>query len=375
MEISEGIEELSNANARETKIVARLSCRSVPRMMVSVSPIPNPPPSRRIVTRLPVGREVQPWPSDQVRYIRNRWRGPLHMRVGGADFHLRYVAFHEHSGEGVYPLHFHPHMELMLTDEGGGVVERADGERFEMKPGCALLMLPRSPHFTVWGRDASPWSLFIADFDLAIDAEQIPFESNDPVDPAFTPFYEWFVVRRQPLLPLRPRDWDGVREILRGVRPHLAQSQYGVGSEMLAAMLRLITLLSRSLREQGLAMGRNILPPQASPEAALLNARAQLESRVIYDPGNVQRLARAAGYSEAHFIRAFRAAFGVTPKHYAQKLLMRRASGLLLQTDLPVREIAYRLGFEEPSLFSRAFRRAIGSSPEPFRRERRACPE
>ncbi len=372
-EISDAGEVVSNANTGEAKIPVHLCQRRVPGIMAGVSTVPEPPLNRRIVDRLPVGRVVQPWPSNTVRYIRNRWRGPLHMRVGGADFHLRYVAFHEHEGAGSYPLHQHPHMELMLSEVGNGVVERADGERFDLQPGCALLLLPRTPHSTSWHRARSPWSLFVADFDLAIGAEQVPFESGELVDPAFTPFFEWFVVRRQPLLRLRPADWVKAREIIRGVRPHLIQTQYGVGSEMLAAMLRLIALLSRSIREQNLATGQHILPPQASPEAALLNARTQIESHVIYDPGNVKRLARAAGYSEAHFIRAFRATFGATPKQYAQTLLMRRACGLLQNTDLPVREIAFRLGYEDASLFSRAFRRAVGISPEPFRAAQRTA--
>lgn len=289
------------------------------------------------------------------------------MRVEGVDFHLRYVAFHEHEGKGEYPLHQHPYLELLLTLEGVGTFDRADGESFLLRPGTALVMQPRTPHTSRWNIQKKGWSLFVADFDLAIDASQLPLEAGEQLDPAFTPFYEWFVVRNQPILRLRTGEWREARAILHSARPRLAQSVYGVGSQMLAVMLQLISLLSRSLRRQGLASGRNILTPGESQEAALLRARTQLESRVIYDPGNIRRLAKASGYSEEHFIRAFRAAFGITPKHYAQTLLMRRACGLLQGTDLPVREIAVRLGFEDASFFSRAFRRAVGVSPAPFR--------
>lgn len=322
------------------------------------------------MTRLPVGKEVQPWPSNTVRYIRNSWRGPLHMRVEGVDFHLRYVAFHEHKGEGRYPLHQHPYSELLLPFEGEGVFERPDGEEFPLRPGDALVMPPRAPHSSRWSVGKGMWSLFVVDFDLAIDASQLPLEAGEQLDPAFTPFYEWFAVRNRPMFRLRPAEWREVRAILQAARPRLAQSVYGIGSQMLAAMLQLISLLSRSLREQGLASGRNILAPSDSQEAALLRARTQLESRVIYDPGNIRRLAKAAGYSEEHFIRAFRAAFAITPKQYAQTMLMRRACGLLQGTDLPVREIAARLGYEDPAIFARSFRRSIGASPAAFRAAR-----
>lgn len=290
------------------------------------------------------------------------------MRVEGTDFHLRYAAFHEHKQEGRYPLHVHPYLELLISLEGTGVFERSDGEEFPLRPGDVLVMPPRSPHSSHWSLRKGVWSLFVMDFDLAMDAGQLPFEAGEQLDPAFTPLYEWFVVRNRPMLRLRPEEWREVSVVLRDVRPSLAQNEYGIGSHMLAAMLRLISLLSRSLKNQGLADGRNILVPKDSRYAALLNARTQMEGRVIYDPGNIRRLARAAGYTEEHFIRVFHSAFGMTPKRYAQTILMRRACGLLQGTDLPVREIASRLGYEEASLFSRAFRRFVGISPDSFRK-------
>lgn len=333
-----------------------------------MSNVPKPVPGRRIVQRLAVGRAVQPWPANTLRYVKNSWRGPLHMQVEGVHFHLRYVATHAHDGTGRYPLHIHPYMELLLTSEGRGTVEWGGGDPLDARPGVLLVMLPQMPHATQWSATKRPWSLFVVDFDLAIDVAQLNMADGDFLDPAFSPFYEWFVVRRQPMLRLRAAEWREARAILQDVSPRLDEKTYGVGSEMLAALLRLMALFSRSLREQRLADGRQILVPKDSRYSALLSARIQMESRVLYDPGNIRRLARAVGYTEEHFIRAFRGAFGVTPKHYAQTMLMRRACGLLQGTDLPVREIASRLGYEDASLLSRAFRRFVGVSPEGFRK-------
>jgi AraC-like DNA-binding protein len=51
-----------------------------------------------------------------------------------------------------------------------------------------------------------------------------------------------------------------------------------------------------------------------------------------------------------------------------------RAESLLGNTDRPLTEIAFELGFSDPSVFSRAARRWFGMSPSEFRRSRRTPP-
>jgi AraC-like DNA-binding protein len=43
------------------------------------------------------------------------------------------------------------------------------------------------------------------------------------------------------------------------------------------------------------------------------------------------------------------------------------AKRLLSHSDLSVSEIGYRLGFQDPSYFSRFFRKSTGSAPAEFR--------
>jgi AraC-like DNA-binding protein len=46
---------------------------------------------------------------------------------------------------------------------------------------------------------------------------------------------------------------------------------------------------------------------------------------------------------------------------------MREARRLLATTDLRIAEVAERLGYDEPTHFTRAFRRSSGISPQRFR--------
>jgi AraC-like DNA-binding protein len=80
-------------------------------------------------------------------------------------------------------------------------------------------------------------------------------------------------------------------------------------------------------------------------------------------PLTVDRLAGRCGLSTFHFIRAFRAAFGITPHQYLRQRRLDRAKELLVTTPLPVTEICDQIGFQSLGSFSSLFRRMTGETP------------
>lgn len=85
----------------------------------------------------------------------------------------------------------------------------------------------------------------------------------------------------------------------------------------------------------------------------------------------VESLAEAAGYSRFHFSRLFRDAVGVSPYQYLMQLRMRRALELLTTTDMPIKQIAGEVGFEEVTWFTTTFKKHIGQTPGGVRKEQR----
>ena len=83
-------------------------------------------------------------------------------------------------------------------------------------------------------------------------------------------------------------------------------------------------------------------------------------------------LAALSGLSATHFARAFRSTTGSPPHRYLMALRMARARRLLVETDLPVGDVAARCGFEQAGSFATAFRKAVGVTPREWRLERRA---
>ena len=78
-------------------------------------------------------------------------------------------------------------------------------------------------------------------------------------------------------------------------------------------------------------------------------------------------LATIACMSIGHFLRAFRAASGITPHRYVIEQRLHRASSLLRTTTLPVSRIATECGFKTPSHLSSRFRSCMGASPSQYR--------
>src|SRR5438552_4383047 len=78
-------------------------------------------------------------------------------------------------------------------------------------------------------------------------------------------------------------------------------------------------------------------------------------------------MAMIACMSIGHFLRAFRAALGMTPYHYVLEQRLRRASSLLRTTTLPISRIATECGFKTTSHLSSKFRSRIGASPSHYR--------
>jgi AraC-like DNA-binding protein len=100
---------------------------------------------------------------------------------------------------------------------------------------------------------------------------------------------------------------------------------------------------------------------------ARVHAAIDAIERASGAPLALSDLADGAGLSPFHFLRIFRDVTGTTPHQYLVGARLRRAARMLLDTAHPVTRIAYDVGFEDLSNFTRTFRREIGCTPRAFR--------
>jgi AraC family transcriptional regulator len=107
-------------------------------------------------------------------------------------------------------------------------------------------------------------------------------------------------------------------------------------------------------------------PIARMPRHKLQRALEYIEEN-LRDELTLPGMAEALAMSPGHFAHAFRQATGLPPHRYVQSRRIERAMSLLRETDLPITEIAHRIGCASHSHFSVLFHRATGRTPRDFR--------
>lgn len=131
-----------------------------------------------------------------------------------------------------------------------------------------------------------------------------------------------------------------------------------------------------AVRQLGVRLLRGYCAPHVGHEPAvrmsahkLRTTRAYVQDHLAGDL-SVRALARNVGMSEFHFAHAFRATTGLPPHRYVLEQRMGHAKALLRDSELPLADIAARVGFSSQSHFSVAFHRHAGITAREFRRQR-----
>ncbi len=103
-----------------------------------------------------------------------------------------------------------------------------------------------------------------------------------------------------------------------------------------------------------------------SGEPLLAEAFAVIDRRHA-EPLSLRDVARELGMTPGHLTTIVRRRTGRTIGEWIIERRMAEARGLLAETDLPVREVARRVGMPDPGYFSRLFSRTHGASPREWR--------
>lgn len=107
----------------------------------------------------------------------------------------------------------------------------------------------------------------------------------------------------------------------------------------------------------------------APSEADNIALRAQELVRHNLDRNlNVSDLARMLGVCREHLTRQFKEQTSQTPYQFILREKMLQACHMLKETTLTSKQIAARLGYDQPAHFTRTFKSALRMTPSDFRR-------
>jgi transcriptional regulator GlxA family with amidase domain len=82
----------------------------------------------------------------------------------------------------------------------------------------------------------------------------------------------------------------------------------------------------------------------------------------------VDEMIKRSKLAERTFKRRFVSATEMTPIAYVQRLRIEDAKRRLERTDVPVDEVSWRVGYEDPAFFRRLFKRTTGMAPGAYRK-------
>lgn len=151
---------------------------------------------------------------------------------------------------------------------------------------------------------------------------------------------------------------------LEGALQTLSQiSRENTLSAYLDACGRLLAVFASLLKDksiQGDQNRRTTLSPLATIAHNYINEH-YAESISVGD------LSKQLGVSRVTLTKLFHAELGQTPTEYIQYVRMKRAVTLLYQTELPIQEVARRVGYPDALYFSKVFSQNYGVPPSRFR--------
>jgi len=84
---------------------------------------------------------------------------------------------------------------------------------------------------------------------------------------------------------------------------------------------------------------------------------------------SIEHLASVAHLSISALERRFKKYLSRTPKQFIRQIRMENARRLLIETNLPIAEVAYQSGFSDHSYFSRHFKIMFGELPSQLREQ------
>lgn len=162
----------------------------------------------------------------------------------------------------------------------------------------------------------------------------------------------------RPLWPLR--DVAAVRALAEEVR----RLSHAVEPE--SVVDRVDRVCERMILESWLGPVRREAP--VGDAATVQEIAAELRARLAEPALSPEALAAARGWSPSTFRRRWEEVMPDSPGRTLQGLRMQAACRLLVETTLPVHEIATRAGFADEYYFSRRFRIEHGMPPREYRR-------
>ncbi len=246
--------------------------------------------------------------------------------------------------------HSHPQFtQIVLVRSGSGVMV-ADERRLEFGNHCVLIVPVHVVHGFKYAEDSDGWVLTVA------QSHQRTLATRAPEFDAI-----WKTSRVLDLAEA-PKSFNIMNEALLQLDRELDE---GAAGAVVAAEAYLTTILVTLLREIG--SRQDAADPAPRGHGAIVAQFKDLIERRYREGWPLQRFADELNVSYAALRSACMNVVGETPISLVHDRIIVEAKRNLIYSDMSIAQIAYWLGFEDPSYFSRFFTKQTGNRPAAFR--------
>jgi AraC-like DNA-binding protein len=126
---------------------------------------------------------------------------------------------------------------------------------------------------------------------------------------------------------------------------------------IVANMLGMVHYLNKNNHSEDKEIGR-----------VINNAKSIMRER--YEQSiDIEKIARELNVGYSWFRKMFKKYTGLSPVQYILQLKLHRAKAYLTSSDMPIKEIAYELNFDNPNYFYVFFKQKTGMTPKEFRNQ------
>jgi AraC family transcriptional regulator, transcriptional activator of pobA len=269
----------------------------------------------------------------------------------GRSFHIRPILRHIDPAEINEPPHRHHYQELLWINAGYGQ-QKVDNAVLDIKPHTFFLIAQGQIHYFVAGHDLEGFVVRFTDDFLLDHVADVAWDYRMTL-------FNHFALHRS--LTVQPDEVPIYQRHL--ARIWLEQEQAAFGYMMVLRHLLGMLLIRLERTRRHLTPQIETLTDQAQIYQAfltLLDQHFKTDTAVQFYANQLHITPRQLSSTVSHFA-------GRTAKQLIQDRRMLEARRYLQHTNASVKEIAYVLGFHDPSYFSKAFKQAVGVSPHQYK--------
>jgi AraC-like DNA-binding protein len=257
-----------------------------------------------------------------------------------------------HNGDWNWKSISSPFIRLFYVREGYAKIKFSDYTQ-ELRPGYMYLI----PSFTLHSYECDTFFSHI--YIHIYEKQSVLEELNFPLE-IETDTIDLLLVNRlldinkgRELKQFDPKTYDNPPMLLRNIAEEAHQPEYKV----LETKGILLQLLSRFLQ-------------YATPKSEVSDERIMKVLNFIRKNINkkikVNHLSDICNLTEDHFIRLFKKELRCTPIQYINQKKIEKAQLMLIVENIPIKDIAYNLSFENISYFNRLFKQITQHTPTQY---------